>query len=121
VLLAGHTIVLEHQAYEPHVPHRSHEQVTAPLRKGVAGVDLEAGRRNHRIPVVDRLLHALARRGRARDGLAGVLLTVGLHGPAVVLALLDAVQLVPTLGPVLDRPEPALPVEPGGLHVPMPE
>src|SRR5690606_42095579 len=92
-------------------PHAANDHAVLPARERVAGVPLPPGRRDHRIPVVDRLHVALRGRGRAGDRVPAILDTVRLHGPAVVLAGADEVELVASARPMLDQPEAVLRVE----------
>src|SRR5439155_22675051 len=90
--------------------HRAYEDVSLPGGKPVACVDGDSAYRRRRVPVVERLLHALApairRRGSRPTGrLAGVILAVGNDRPAVIAARLDDVDLVAAHGPVLGFPD----------------
>ena len=93
------------------------KRLPSPGRERATRVPLRARRRDHRVPVVDRLLEPLARRRRALDRTTGVLLPVARQRPAVVLAALEQVQLVAAARAVVDRPEAALAVEGERLHV----
>ena len=69
-----------------------------------ARVKNHAGRRDHRIPVVDRLLHAVPL-GAFADLRARVVDAVGDDRPAVVLARLRWFELVAAARAVLHRPQ----------------
>jgi hypothetical protein len=58
VFLAGHPIVLHGQADQQFVFQPAYEQAAALSRKRIAGVELRAGWRDHRVPVTNWLLHA---------------------------------------------------------------
>ena len=82
------------------------EQVALPLRELVAAVERDAADGDRRRPVQHGVHHA----GRLGDGgrrhrRAVVVHAVGGHRPAVVLALLDHVQLVAAARAVLARPQ----------------
>ena len=80
------------------------EQVALPCREQVALIERHAGGRDRRRPVLDRLLHAGLRRALV-DLRAAVVDAVADHRPAVVLALLDDVDLVAAARAVLVRPQ----------------
>ena len=82
---------------------RAGEQVALPLGEGVAGVEHEPGRSDGRQPEDRRFLHPF---GPEALGYAHavVVAAVGDHGPAVVLAGFDRVQLVAALRGVLRGP-----------------
>ena len=83
---------------------RADEQVALPGRKQRAGVERHAGRRDRGHPVFHRLLHAGLVRALV-DFRAVVIDAVADHRPAVVLALLDDVDLVAALRAVLFLPQ----------------
>ena len=87
---------------------RADQGTRLPLREQVAPVEGQGRRRDHRIPVVARLLHAGLLDDRVADLRAGVVDAVHDHRPAVVLALLDDVQLVTAARAVLHFPQPAV-------------
>ncbi len=117
MLLARDPLVLDHEAHQPGLHQAPHEQIVAPLRKCIAGIPLGTGRRDHRVPVIDRLLKFPGCGLRAGDRIPGVLDAVGLLRPPVIHPFLDQVQLVAAPGSVLHDPEPPLGIEGGGLHV----
>src|SRR5688572_10697927 len=117
VLFTRHSLAIQPQAHEAALPKRADEQAVAPVRKGIASIELRAGGSDHRVPVIDRLLHSLTRRRRTAYGIASILDAVGLHRPAVVLALLDEVQFIATACPVLDDPVLSVRVEGGRLRI----
>src|SRR5690349_20035197 len=75
-------------------------------------MDSEPARRDHGIPVVDRLLEPRRLRG-LMDRRARVLLAVADGGPAVVLAALDEVELIAAARSHFDDPQALLCVERG--------
>src|SRR5262249_54051189 len=88
------------------------ENAALPLRKQVGVVEGEAGWSDHRIPVVDRFLHAFLMRDAFADCGARIIDTVDNYGPAVVLPLFDDVQFVAAAGTVLVLPQaPGLRIE----------
>src|ERR1044071_1744380 len=89
VLFAHHAVAFDDQPHQTFLHQRADEYIPAPRGEGRPRVELRARRRDDRVPVVDRLLQALARGDVARDRLARILFAVGDDGPAVVLALLD--------------------------------
>ena len=102
-------VVRERQPVEHHAAQAADEDAVLPLRKQVAGVESEAGGRDHRIPVIDRLLHALLVGDAFADRRARIVDAVHDHRPAVVLALLDDVELVAAARTVLGFPQAAGP------------
>ena len=91
----------------------------SPFHSGesVARVDERARRRDHWIPVIDRLLHTFLSRAYA-DLEAGVVDTVGDNRPTIIAARLRVIKLVATHCAVLHSPELAcLRMQGCGLHV----
>src|SRR5258706_241260 len=116
-LLQHDLVALQRQPHQPARLERADEQAAVPAGIGVAGVEDGAGRRDHRIPIVDRLLHAGLRRALADRG-AGIVDPVGDDRPAIVLSRLRVIELVAAARAVLHGPEtPGLRMESGGLHV----
>ena len=81
------------------------EEVAVPLGKQATGVERHAARPNDRIPVVERLLHAVLRRDAASNFPAEVLDAVRDRRPAIVLARARNVDLVAAARAVLDFPQ----------------
>src|SRR5690606_7159377 len=120
VLLAGDPLSVDLEPYQTRARHAANEHAVLPAREQVAGVPLHPGRRDHRTPGAARLHVAVRGRGRAGDRIPAILDTVRLHGPAVVLAGADEVELVASARPMLDQPEAVLRVERERLDVPVP-
>src|SRR5262245_7380757 len=78
--------------------------MAAPSREQAAVVEGEPRRRDRRHPVPDRLLHAALLRALVDLG-AAVVDAVADHRPAVILALLDKVDLVAAARPMLVLPQ----------------
>src|SRR5262249_28051310 len=79
------------------------QQAILPLRKQVSLVESESGRREGRVPVIDRLLHPVFARvtvtdpysvGAGRIDGSGVIDSIINHGPAVIRAFLDNIDFV---------------------------
>jgi hypothetical protein len=117
-LLAGHAAAVEVEPRQELRPQRADQDIAAPFGKPVAVVDDETGRRDRRIPVVDRLLEPRRRRADA-DLAAGIVPAIADRRPAVILAGLGKIDLVAAARAVLDGDEAAAPVEAGALNVAM--
>ena len=91
--------------------------MAVPFGEHLAPVEGQSRRCDHRVPVIDRLLHPLARGDPLVDRRARIVHAIGDDRPAVVPARLDPVQLVPALRPVLDGPKPPVAVQRRRLHV----
>src|SRR6185436_3379731 len=83
---------------------RADEQIAAPRRQQVAGVEGHARRCNRGHPIADRLLHAVLARAVVDLG-AAVIDAEADDRPAVVLALVDDVDLIAAARPVLVLPQ----------------
>src|SRR3954468_17764178 len=110
MLLSRHARAVEHETDESFARQSTDERTAAPRRERSPGVELQPGRRDDGIPVVDRLLHARDARRRGTEGARDrlrprILDAIRLEWPAVVLPLLDQVQLVPAARAVLHLPE----------------
>src|SRR5918995_2473982 len=119
VLLASDPVVLQRETHQLGVPHAADEHAALPGGERITSVELHPRWRDHRVPVIDRLLGAFLGGDGALDCLTGVLLTIRYQRPAVVLPLLHQVQLVPAFGTMLDLPQAALRIERGSLDVPV--
>ena len=81
------------------------EAVAVPLREGLdAAVEHQIARRNHRYPIEDGLCQVGPRVGIG-NGHAVIVLAIGDERPAIILALLDQVQLVSAARAMLDLPQ----------------
>ncbi len=87
---------------------RADQGTRFPLGEQIALVEGQRRRSDHRVPVVARLLHAWLLHNSVADLRPGVVDAVHDHRPAVVLALLDDVQLVTAPRAVLHFPQPAV-------------
>ena len=95
------------------------EQIAAPLGKGIARVELHAGRSDRRYPVHDGLLHARPR-GLLRDDRPRVIDAIRDRRPAVVGAGAHPVHFITAPGTVLVHPYLArVRLQRESLHVPM--
>src|SRR5215468_8060401 len=103
-LLLSHLVPVDFEPDQKLADQRADEQVAAPGRQQIAGVERHPGRRDRGHPVLERLLHALLVRALVDPG-AVVVDAVADHRPAVVLAFLDDVDLVATARPVLVLPQ----------------
>src|SRR5688572_4152483 len=117
MLLASYTTIRQYETHQALFEQRADEKTSPPRGKRIAGVVLRTGRRDDRIPVIDRIDESRARRDRIRDRISRILLAESDHRPAVVLPLFDDVQLVASSRPVVDDPELSLRVEDRRLHV----
>src|SRR5215831_885447 len=97
-------IVLEHETYQRLSRKRRHKKVAAPFRKTRSAVKRDPRWRDVRRPEVHRLLHPWFRGLVAVDWPAGVLAAVADSGKAVILPLLDGVDLVAAARAMLARP-----------------
>src|SRR5262249_41017701 len=79
-----------------------------PLREEVAAIEDEAGRCDDWIPVISRLLEPLLLDDGVADLRAGIVDAVHDHRPAVVLALLDQIQLIATARTMFNFPQPSI-------------
>jgi EAL domain-containing protein (putative c-di-GMP-specific phosphodiesterase class I) len=113
-VFVGHqAVAVELQPLQHARLERAHHQRALPVRTIAAAADPgQSGRCNRRHPVVQRLLHAVLAGDAGADLAAAVVLAIGDHRPAVVLAGLDAVDFVAALGTVLVHPQLAV----GGQH-----
>src|SRR5688572_9839911 len=120
-LLADDTLAFDDQPRDVLAREAADEQVTAPRREQLAGVERHPGRRDDRVPVIQRLFHALLLRDAFADRLTAVLEPVRDRRPTVVLALARDIDLVAAARAVLDFPELAgLGMERGRLDVAVP-
>src|ERR1700677_2747431 len=90
--------------------HRTNQDVALPIRKTVAGINGHSSNGDGRYPNYQRTLHAFPRRviGNAWDG---IVTSEADHGPTVVTALKNDVDLVATVGPIFVVPQsPRLPM-----------
>ena len=81
------------------------KDVPPPLGEAVAGVQHQPRDGDGRHPHVVRVLHSLGGRAGVNRGATAVVHAVTDHGPAVVPAGLNPVQLVTTLRTVLRKPD----------------
>src|SRR5262249_32212283 len=103
-LLLDHLVAVELEPRQELADQRADEEVAAPGRQQIAGVERHPGRGDRGHPVLERLLHALLVRALVDFG-AAVVDAVADHGPAVILALLDQVDLVAAPRPMLVLPQ----------------
>src|SRR5262244_406684 len=103
-LLLAHLVPVDFEPHQKLAGQRADEQVAAPGRQQTAGVERHPGRRDRGHPVLERLLHALLVRALVDFG-AVVVDAVADHRPAVILALLDDVDLVAAARPMLVLPQ----------------
>src|SRR3569833_2257224 len=93
-LLGHHLVVLELQAIDADAAQAAREQAAAPLREKPAVIISQARRGDHRVPVIDRLLHALLGGLAIEHRAAGIIDAVGNDGPALIPALPAAAALL---------------------------
>src|SRR3569833_1792543 len=93
-LLGHHLDVLELLAIDADAAQAVREQAAAPLREKPAVIISQARRGDHRVPVIDRLLHALLGGLAFEHRAAGIIDAVGNDGPAVIPALPAAAALL---------------------------
>src|SRR5262249_47081691 len=103
-LLLDHLVAVELEPRQELADQRADEEVAAPGRQQIAGVERHPGRGDRGHPVLERLLHALLVRALVDFG-AAVVDAVADHRPAVILALLDQVDLVAAPRPMLVLPQ----------------
>src|SRR5215510_2711884 len=116
-LFLAHLLAVELEAYQCLSGERADEQVAAPRREQVAGIERHAGRRDRWHPILDRLLHA-GLLGAGVDFGATVVDTVADHRPSVVFAGFRDVDLIAAARAVLVHPQLAAGwVERGALRV----
>ena len=96
----GDFAVLHDEPHQASRGQRADEEVVLPAREQIARVNDHAGGRDHRIPIVDRLLHPWFRRAFANLQ-KRVVRAVGDDGPAVIFPRFRVVQLVATPGTML--------------------
>src|SRR5688572_1085115 len=104
-LFADHAIALHRQAHEVGAPESADEHAVLPRREEFAGVEDHAARRDVRIPVVHRLLHARLLLDAAGDRRALILDAVGDRRPAIVLAFARDVHFIAAARAVFDLPQ----------------
>src|SRR5688572_11405521 len=104
-LFANHFLAVHDETHQRGAAQPADEQTALPCRECVPRVEQHAARRDVRIPVVDRLLHAGLHLFVAGDASALIFDTVGDRRPAVVPALFRDVQFVAPIGAVLDFPQ----------------
>src|SRR6185503_1385723 len=106
-LAIRHDVPVDREAHELPVVgrHAADEDVALPVRELVARVQHEARDADRRHEERLRLLHSFLVAGRVDLGAERVVRAVTDDGPAVVLALLDDVELVAALRTVLALPE----------------
>src|SRR5207253_6415434 len=98
-------VVLQLEPVEHHAAQASNKDAVLPLRKKVAGIEREAGRRDDRIPVIHRLFQAFLVREALTNWGARVVDAVRDDRPAVILTLLNNVELVAAARAVLGFPQ----------------
>src|SRR5262249_24469944 len=98
-LLLDHLVAVELQPHQKLADQRTDEEVAAPGRQQIAGIERHPGRGDRGHPVFERMLHALLVRALVDLG-ADVVDAVADHWPAVILALLDEVDLVAAARPM---------------------
>src|SRR5262245_49575483 len=103
-LLVDHLVAVELEPHQKLADQRADEEVAAPGRQQTAGIERHPGRSDLGYPVLERLLHALLVRALVNPG-AAVVDAVADHRPAVILALLDEVDLVAAARPMLVLPQ----------------
>src|SRR5712691_1022809 len=103
-LLLDDLLAVELEPHQQLGRQRADEQVAAPGREQVAGVESHSGRRDRRHPIPDRLLHAFLLCALVNLG-AAVVDAEADHRPAVVLAGLQDVDLVAAARSVLVLPD----------------
>src|SRR5581483_7415560 len=103
-LFLGDLLAFDLEANENLRPQRADEQIAFPRRETIAGVERHAGGRDRGHPVPERLLHPGLRR-RLVDLRAVIVDAIADHRPAVVLALLDEVDLIAAARAVLLLPQ----------------
>src|SRR5688572_11090290 len=94
-------VVLEDQSHKSRAAEAADEEAAAPCGEEVSGIELRARGRDDGIPVVDRAHEPLAVGDRAVDRSARVLEAEAHQRPAIVLSLLDEVELVAAARAVL--------------------
>ena len=92
------------EAHELLSHHAGHEEVAAPLRELVAGVDHQARNADRRHPELPRLLHPFAMRAGVDREARVVVHAKADHRPAIIQSRANEVQLVAALRAVLVRP-----------------
>src|SRR5262245_2712484 len=98
-------VAVELEAYERARIQGADEQIALPVRESLAGIELRSGRGDDRIPVVDRLFHALVGRHAITDLEAGIFAAIADHRPAIILAGRRMIQLIAAAGAMLQRPQ----------------
>src|SRR5262245_15498091 len=99
-----HIVAVEFEPHQKLAGQRADEEVATPGRQQTAGIERHPGRSDRGHPVFERLLHALLVRALVDPG-AAVVDAVADHWPAVILALLDEVDLVAAARPMLVLPQ----------------
>src|SRR5215475_12145323 len=103
-LLVDHLVAVEFEPHQKLADQRADEEVATPGRQQTAGIERHPGRSDRGYPVLERLLHALLVRALV-DFDAAVVDAVADHRPAVILALLDEIDLVAAARPMLVLPQ----------------
>src|SRR5215468_6880238 len=103
-LLLDHLVAVELEPRQELADQRADEEAAAPGRQQIAGMERHPGRSDRGHPVLERLLHALLVRALVDPG-AAVVDAVADHRPAVILALLDEIDLVAAARPMLVLPQ----------------
>src|SRR5437016_1575732 len=102
-LLLDHFVAVNFEPHQHLADQRAEEEAAAPRREAIAGVEGHAGGSDRRHPILQRLLHAGLVRALVNLG-AAVVDAVADHRPAVILALLDNVDLIAAARSVLVLP-----------------
>src|SRR4030095_14947982 len=104
-LLTSNLFTFHCQSHEVRAAETTDKEAVLPRGKQLARIEDHTARRDVRIPVVTRLLHAFLLLDAAGDGRALILDAVRDRRPAVVLALARDVALVPAARAVPDFPQ----------------
>src|SRR5262249_28246456 len=99
-----HLVILDGEPNQHLRAQSADEEATLPLREQVGVVERQAGGRDDRIPIVDRVLHAVLVDDSFADRFTGVINAVHHGRPSVILALFDDVQLIAAAWTVLVLP-----------------